>query len=1248
MRKSSADILKKIEDISQSWELRPNGNYYNAVISATIHIQDGEWKFVHDGKHKTGGATSKDTIPLCFTDYLISGADSANDLLEELSQTNLPVQKIKEVTGLCDSDIKTFILNPQNENNAVLRAGLIPENISQQKTSSTDDLIDWDKVLKESLREKPSFKKDRPLENKHFDIHDSWITAEVLSPNTYKKPEDLGSAHQVSSLTGVRLPWEKSQSTPNDMELFYQVYLGSVDVKIASNNLLQLYKDDSEEKVSSNGYAAIAVITVDKKGRPLELALSSFLWAYGRALNNKLEHLRCWSSAENILKMRLEDILFETDNSGQECSLTREKIEYAYRFLVRNCNVPEEDCLKPTFAIKQYKKKAKKGKEQETPGTPLLNSFYLEDIQYVQKAFKNKDVGTAIRQYLGDIPSPGQKDLLKDKELLGSTLRPENTPLGRWPGKGRYPLVLLQQTAVNLATKAFEDGGLFSVNGPPGTGKTTLLRDIVASVIVKRAKFLSAFKNPKEAFTKKGKGYELDESLKGHEILVASSNNNAVENISKELPQLSQISEELSEELAYFKTISDALADEKYETWGLCAVALGNSKNRYTFSNKFWWENDTSLRSYLKAVNGEEVPPAVIKDKESGRKIQRVPLVVQQEYIPRDPVEISENWANAVQDFNDALAQADLLSKNRQELLEALEKIEEKKPELLELVSSRKELVSCIETINEGQESIELDIKHEQCQTESLKQQLDLSDRQLVSLSRQFKFLGKQKKSLFERVVYRLNVFFKLDAKNPLQEIHDTKDLVQEKYYNSVLILTKKQRKIIVLQDLLHAKMKEKNELEKEIACVEDAIMDLQGQIAREENSIHHFSEICENCLITKDFWNRSQEEQQLFSPNFTDEEQRLRDDVFVAAIKLHKAFIEGAAKPLGYNLHGMMKILAGESPGPLVEDMWASLFLVIPVVSTTFASVRSMLRGLGRESLGWLLIDEAGQGTPQAAVGAIYRSKNVISVGDPLQIPPVTTLPKSLLDTLATHHGVNPQDFNAPQVSIQTLSDRANSYGTTLKRNFEDVRIGAPLLVHRRCENPMFHLSNALAYNNLMVYATTEKPSSIKENWGESHWIHIEGRAEEKWCPEEGEEVFNRLKNLIQNGGYMPDLFIISPFKVVAQRMRSLLISHKKFFERRGISIYEWAKDHVGTVHTFQGKEAEAVIFLLGAPDVNQDGARNWATSQVNILNVAISRAKCAFYIIGNQNLWRESGYMELFSQYISLSEKSSVHNKN
>lgn len=69
------------------------------------------------------------------------------------------------------------------------------------------------------------------------------------------------------------------------------------------------------------------------------------------------------------------------------------------------------------------------------------------------------------------------------------------------------------------------------------------------------------------------------------------------------------------------------------------------------------------------------------------------------------------------------------------------------------------------------------------------------------------------------------------------------------------------------------------------------------------------------------------------------------------------------------------------------------------------------------------------------------------------------------------------------------------------------------------------------------------------------------------------------------------------------------------------------WINERVGTAHTAQGREAEAVIIVLGAPNPSQTGARNWAGGRPNILNVAITCAKEVVYVIGNRKLWREAG---------------------
>lgn len=54
---------------------------------------------------------------------------------------------------------------------------------------------------------------------------------------------------------------------------------------------------------------------------------------------------------------------------------------------------------------------------------------------------------------------------------------------------------------------------------------------------------------------------------------------------------------------------------------------------------------------------------------------------------------------------------------------------------------------------------------------------------------------------------------------------------------------------------------------------------------------------------------------------------------------------------------------------------------MTIPVIGSTFASFSRMCANMGKETIGHLFIDEAGQALPQASVGAIFRSKYVMAV---------------------------------------------------------------------------------------------------------------------------------------------------------------------------------------------------------------------------------------------------------------------------
>jgi hypothetical protein len=387
--------------------------------------------------------------------------------------------------------------------------------------------------------------------------------------------------------------------------------------------------------------------------------------------------------------------------------------------------------------------------------------------------------------------------------------------------------------------------------------------------------------------------------------------------------------------------------------------------------------------------------------------------------------------------------------------------------------------------------------------------------------------------------------------------------------------------------------------------------------------------------LVDEQFFARGHEPSNLTAPWIPDSLHRKRENLFIAALAVHRAFIDASAQKVLHNLNVLMDVFSSgpmqdETKRKLLGDLWSTLFLVIPVISTTFASVDRMLGDLPVGSIGWLLIDEAGQALPQAAVGAIMRAKRTIVVGDPLQIPPVVTLPERLSSEICRFFKVDRPVWAAPDASAQTIADQASRFQAAFRSDQGPRRVGVPLLVHRRCQEPMFGVSNRIAYDGQMVRATEPRnTSAIGAVLGPSKWFDIDGEADSKWCPAEGELVVALLKKIAAAGVIDPDLFIISPFRIVAQEMKRRLEHETTLLSALQVNAHEWGNNRVGTIHTVQGREADTVILVLGAPNASQNGARSWAAGTPNILNVAVSRAKQHFYVIGSHGAWSGVGYV-------------------
>ena len=149
------------------------------------------------------------------------------------------------------------------------------------------------------------------------------------------------------------------------------------------------------------------------------------------------------------------------------------------------------------------------------------------------------------------------------------------------------------------------------------------------------------------------------------------------------------------------------------------------------------------------------------------------------------------------------------------------------------------------------------------------------------------------------------------------------------------------------------------------------------------------------------------------------------------------------------------------------------------------------------------------------------------------------------------------------------------------------------------------------------------------------SCWWDVNGRTSNRqYVPEQGDALLHLLMDSFATMD-IPNIYVISPFRDVIAQIQQLMIADKTFgrlFRQKfpDTPLQHWVRQAIGTVHTFQGKQAAAVFFVLGA-DRTTLGAVEWASRKPNLLNVAVTRAQSRFYMIGDYSLWGNRPYFEV-----------------
>lgn len=855
----------------------------------------------------------------------------------------------------------------------------------------------------------------------------------------------------------------------------------------------------------------------------------------------------------------------------------------------------------------------------------ILNSFFVRDLELAIASLRAGDIPQTLAEYLAEPVREDRIDLYGDigRQKIIDVLHPKRLNRGHWFDKPENAMSLMQQFAVNMATDPTTGSCLFSINGPPGTGKTTLLKEIFAENIVRRARVLASLPTAADAF--EGSDYTvvhfgnetsniraLRSALIGFEMVVASTNNVAVENISRDLPKRDSLRKPWRSE-RYLQSVAYKVAAQRNERkfvklasgdvpWGLISCVLGKSRNRSTFKERFVFMEDKREKGLIPA----ETP---------------------------DPQTIIQ-WIDSYQgpSFSQAKKRFRLAEEAVSAKLEGLERFADS---LSNPINLSEEAFVAGEANSLGECRREL---------QRIQKRIDEMIAKGGGLDERYSSV-KEHERLLDRMTPGIwtKLFRRAEARTHEQQI-------RENASEQRAIL----REIDRLRNHIRDLRKQGEVAEGACSAAANALQERQEIWTSKKTELEDLRREFDGIKPLMNAAELETVEVQKAGLWHDRELAALRTKLFGAALSLHEAWLAEVGRSGGGfrgNIYAIAKLLSNRQPDSSnhVPLIWQSLFMIVPVVSTTFASFANQFRNCGPRDIGWLFIDEAGQGVPQAAVGALWRARRAIIVGDPLQIEPVFTLPSKLISALSDL-SLHTRDlaFAPNRISIQRLGDNANRYGAYVgSEGSGRLWIGSPLRVHRRCLNPMFEISNSIAYEGKMIFGLKESelPDGPPIPCG-SAWIDAGGRVRTRQeVPEQTRLVVELIFRSYARYQTLPALYVITPFraikKAILQALKDLDWSKKAGFGfpvPKRSEVRKWYKEHVGTVHTFQGKEEDTVFFVLGA-DRRHLGSAQWASSKPNLLNVAITRAKRRFFIVGDKSLW---GKMPYFSEVAANPELS------
>ncbi|WP_200308421.1 caspase, EACC1-associated type [Streptomyces adelaidensis] len=272
------------------------------------------------------------------------------------------------------------------------------------------------------------------------------------------------------------------------------------------------------------------------------------------------------------------------------------------------------------------------------------------------------------------------------------------------------------------------------------------------------------------------------------------------------------------------------------------------------------------------------------------------------------------------------------------------------------------------------------------------------------------------------------------------------------------------------------------------------------------------------------------------------------------------------------------------------------------------------------------VVIDEASQCSIPSVLPLLFRARRALIIGDPMQLGHIP--------------GVSPQQERQARVrnglSAAQLEDHRLTYHVYSSYHAAEQHGDSALLLdeHYRCHPRIADVVNGYCYaGQLQVLTDVRRQVPALDPVGAADpapvlgWVDVphgesaRGGDGRSWRnAAEAEAVRRVVDELLARLPQDATVGVVTPFRAQKEALARV-----------------WRDDdrvRVGTVHAFQGGQRDVMVLSPVATHNTPPRTTHWVASQVNLWNVAVTRAKSQLVTVGGHAFWQgQSGLPTLLA---------------